>query len=89
MIKVTTLANTNYLQIVFLPNVLLNNNMVLYMYLNEVQNEFLSRSNNVRYMMNFCRCGPCKVIAPLYEELSQKYLDVVFLKLDCNQDNKV
>ncbi|NP_001414514.1 thioredoxin F-type, chloroplastic [Lathyrus oleraceus] len=33
-------------------------------------------------------CGPCKVIAPLYEELSQKYLDVVFLKLDCNQDNK-
>ncbi|KAF9611722.1 hypothetical protein IFM89_034905 [Coptis chinensis] len=33
-------------------------------------------------------CGPCKVIAPKYEELSKKYLDVVFLKLDCNQDNK-
>ncbi|CAJ2633403.1 unnamed protein product [Trifolium pratense] len=33
-------------------------------------------------------CGPCKVIAPKYKELSEKYLDVVFLKLDCNQDNK-
>lgn len=39
--------------------------------------------------MSICRCGPCKVIAPKYEELSAKYLDVVFLKLDCNQDNKV
>ncbi|XP_004492848.1 thioredoxin F-type, chloroplastic-like [Cicer arietinum] len=33
-------------------------------------------------------CGPCKVIAPKFKELSEKYLDVVFLKLDCNQDNK-
>ncbi|BBH06830.1 thioredoxin F-type 1 [Prunus dulcis] len=34
------------------------------------------------------KCGPCKVIAPKYQELSKKYLDVVFLKLDCNQENK-
>ncbi|CAM8914603.1 unnamed protein product [Rhodiola kirilowii] len=33
-------------------------------------------------------CGPCKVMAPKFQELSEKYLDVVFLKLDCNQDNK-
>ncbi|XP_060212378.1 thioredoxin F2, chloroplastic-like [Lycium barbarum] len=33
-------------------------------------------------------CGPCKVIAPKYQELSKKYDDVVFLKLDCNQDNR-
>ncbi|KAI4378987.1 hypothetical protein MLD38_016397 [Melastoma candidum] len=33
-------------------------------------------------------CGPCKVMAPKFQELSQKYTDVVFLKLDCNQDNK-
>ncbi|KAF8097932.1 hypothetical protein N665_0279s0061 [Sinapis alba] len=33
-------------------------------------------------------CGPCKVIAPKYKELSQKYQDMVFLKLDCNEDNK-
>ncbi|KAK7394653.1 hypothetical protein VNO78_15188 [Psophocarpus tetragonolobus] len=33
-------------------------------------------------------CGPCKVMAPKFQELSQKYEDVVFLKLDCNQENK-
>ncbi|GMY13908.1 thioredoxin F-type, chloroplastic-like isoform X2 [Fagus crenata] len=33
-------------------------------------------------------CGPCKVMAPKFQELSKKYLDVVFLKLDCNQENK-
>ncbi|EHA8590664.1 Thioredoxin F2, chloroplastic [Cocos nucifera] len=33
-------------------------------------------------------CGPCKVIAPKFQELSEKHLDVVFLKLDCNQENK-
>ncbi|CAK7340153.1 unnamed protein product [Dovyalis caffra] len=33
-------------------------------------------------------CGPCKLIAPKFQNLSQKYDDVVFLKLDCNQDNK-
>ncbi|KAE9621984.1 putative monodehydroascorbate reductase (NADH) [Lupinus albus] len=33
-------------------------------------------------------CGPCKVIAPRFQELSEKYLDVVFLKLDCNQENR-
>ena len=33
-------------------------------------------------------CGPCKIIAPKFHELSEKYLDVVFLKLDCNQENK-
>lgn len=29
------------------------------------------------------------MIAPKFKELSEKYLDVVFLKLDCNQENKV
>ncbi|KAK4353557.1 hypothetical protein RND71_025751 [Anisodus tanguticus] len=33
-------------------------------------------------------CGPCKVTAPKFQELSTKYDDVVFLKLDCNQDNR-
>ncbi|KAB1203427.1 Thioredoxin F2, chloroplastic [Morella rubra] len=36
----------------------------------------------------FKLCGPCKVMAPKFQELSKKYLDVVFLKLDCNQENK-
>lgn len=39
--------------------------------------------------LTWCRCGPCKIIAPKFEKLSEKYLDVVFLKLDCNQENKV
>ncbi|KAK2658327.1 hypothetical protein Ddye_004860 [Dipteronia dyeriana] len=34
-------------------------------------------------------CGPCKVMAPKFQELSQKYSDVIFLKLDCNQDNRI
>jgi thioredoxin 1 len=29
------------------------------------------------------------VIAPKFKEMSEKDLDVVFLKLDCNQDNRV
>ncbi|XP_073315206.1 thioredoxin F1, chloroplastic-like [Primulina huaijiensis] len=33
-------------------------------------------------------CGPCKVMAPKFQRLSEKYDDVIFLKLDCNQDNK-
>ncbi|KAI3807818.1 hypothetical protein L1987_23753 [Smallanthus sonchifolius] len=33
-------------------------------------------------------CGPCKIMAPKFQELAEKYLDVVFLKLDCNQENK-
>lgn len=33
-------------------------------------------------------CGPCKIIAPKFQELSEKYDDVLFLKLDCNQDNR-
>ncbi|CAO1942754.1 unnamed protein product [Urochloa humidicola] len=33
-------------------------------------------------------CGPCKVMAPKFQAMSEKNLDVVFLKLDCNQDNR-
>ncbi|KAI5076335.1 hypothetical protein GOP47_0008400 [Adiantum capillus-veneris] len=33
-------------------------------------------------------CGPCKIMYPKIVELSQKYADVLFLKLDCNQENK-
>eukprot|EP00850_Spirogloea_muscicola_P021429 SM000249S08240 [mRNA] locus=s249:13273:14359:+ [translate_table: standard] len=33
-------------------------------------------------------CGPCKLIAPKLDVLSGEYMDVVFLKLDCNLENK-
>ncbi|CAL9132570.1 unnamed protein product [Musa acuminata var. zebrina] len=33
-------------------------------------------------------CGPCKVMAPKFLGLSEEYLDVTFMKLNCNQENK-
>jgi len=33
-------------------------------------------------------CGPCKLIAPKFEALAKEMGDVVFLRLDCNQENK-
>ena len=27
-------------------------------------------------------CGPCKFIAPIYKECSEKYLNIVFLEVD-------
>ncbi|KAH7443850.1 hypothetical protein KP509_02G053000 [Ceratopteris richardii] len=33
-------------------------------------------------------CGPCKIMLPKIVDLSRKYSDVLFLKLDCNQHNK-
>ncbi|KAL2941493.1 Thioredoxin F-type chloroplastic [Bienertia sinuspersici] len=34
-------------------------------------------------------CGPCKAMAPKYEKLAEENLDKIFLKLDCNQENKI
>ncbi|MCL7042342.1 hypothetical protein MKW94_002289 [Papaver nudicaule] len=33
-------------------------------------------------------CGPCKIMAPKFAKLAEKYLDVVFMKLDCNNENR-
>lgn len=34
-------------------------------------------------------CGPCRGIAPKYEELSYQYTDVVFLKVDADQNQDI
>eukprot|EP01024_Parvocaulis_polyphysoides_P046179 TRINITY_DN4336_c0_g1_i2.p1 TRINITY_DN4336_c0_g1~~TRINITY_DN4336_c0_g1_i2.p1 ORF type:complete len:151 (-),score=28.18 TRINITY_DN4336_c0_g1_i2:354-806(-) len=30
-------------------------------------------------------CGPCKVVAPQYEQLAQRYTDAIFVKVDVDQ----
>jgi thioredoxin 1 len=31
-------------------------------------------------------CGPCKLIAPLYAELSEEFGDVIFVKVDVDEN---
>ena len=37
---------------------------------------------------SFClvQCGPCRAIAPLYKELSEQYDNIVFLKVDVDEN---
>jgi len=34
-------------------------------------------------------CGPCKSFAPVYEELSEKYPDIVFSKVDTEEEQEL
>jgi len=34
-------------------------------------------------------CGPCKKVAPMYEEMSKVYSSVTFLKVDVDESNEV
>ncbi|XP_015122913.1 thioredoxin-2 [Diachasma alloeum] len=34
-------------------------------------------------------CGPCKVIAPQFEELSKEFPDIVFLKVDVDDNEEI
>lgn len=34
-------------------------------------------------------CGPCKRIAPMYEELSKKFTKVTFLKVDVDESEEI
>ena len=34
-------------------------------------------------------CGPCKVIAPYYEELAEEYQNAVFISLDIDECEKI
>ncbi|XP_011298684.1 thioredoxin-2 [Fopius arisanus] len=34
-------------------------------------------------------CGPCKVIAPQFEELSNEFTDIVFLKVDIDENEEI
>jgi len=45
-------------------------------------------SNNPMVIVDFWApwCGPCRSFAPIYEELSEKYSDVVFAKLNTEEE---
>ncbi|KAK0098047.1 hypothetical protein PV326_011582 [Microctonus aethiopoides] len=34
-------------------------------------------------------CGPCKIIAPQFEELSKKHSSVIFLKVDVDENDEI
>lgn len=31
-------------------------------------------------------CGPCKMLGPILEELSEQYSDITFVKVNCDND---
>lgn len=43
----------------------------------------LKKSYNINFII--CRCGPCQIIAPIFEQLSVKYSNAVFLKVDVDK----
>lgn len=49
----------------------------------EEMDEILATSEDSLVVVNYSTtwCGPCKMFNPVYEELSEKYSDVVFVKV--------
>ncbi|KAM8960524.1 thioredoxin-like [Pelodytes ibericus] len=54
-------------------------------------NKILKESGSKLIVVDFTAtwCGPCKMIAPFYHSLSEKYPDVIFLKVDVDDAQDV
>ena len=52
-------------------------------------NDIISNSNFVIVDFWAPWCGPCKGFAPVYEELSEKYPDIVFAKVNTEEEQQL
>lgn len=54
-------------------------------------NEFNNLINNNIVLVDFYAnwCGPCKMLSPIVEELSNEINDVVFAKVDVDESNDI
>jgi|688.fasta_scaffold163728_2 thioredoxin 1 len=55
------------------------------------QNTYMYFINNNKCIVKFTAtwCGPCKIIAPLYKELSIKYKNIKFLEIDIDKADEI
>ena len=54
----------------------------------KLKSEFKSCLNNNDLVIcdyGSLRCQPCKIMSPIFEKLSEKYLKVVFIKVDIDE----
>lgn len=53
----------------------------------EQWNKLVELNDNKKYVVKFSAqwCGPCKAVAPKYDELSNQYSDIPFYSLDIDQ----
>ncbi|KAI1318503.1 hypothetical protein EDD11_006385 [Mortierella claussenii] len=52
-------------------------------------NELINSGKKVIVDFHATWCGPCKLIAPTFQKLSEEYSDVEFIKVDVDELNDV
>jgi len=64
---------------------------VIHVHTNDEFNNIINGSGSKLVVVDFSAkwCGPCRMIAPKYTELSNKYTDVVFVHVDVDELNSL